>query len=85
MCLYLFAGRKLLLSVLSMLPRHPNVVRVYLHVQTSNADALAFYPKFGFTATGTIAGYYKRIEPADAVLLEYFPADSSTAVVPSSA
>jgi hypothetical protein len=43
---------------------------VYLHVQTSNADALSFYrKKFGFETRGIIRNYYKRIEPPDCYVL----------------
>ena len=56
-------------TVLNSLPKHPKVERVYLHVQTSNADALAFYQKFGFTVVETIKDYYKRITPPDCYVL----------------
>ena len=44
---------------------HADVGEVYLHVQTSNEEALKFYAHFGFSVTGTIPNYYKRIEPPD--------------------
>lgn len=47
----------------------PPVAEVYLHVQTSNADALAFYKKFAFENRGIIRNYYKRIEPPDCYML----------------
>lgn len=47
----------------------PLVAEVYLHVQTSNADALAFYKKFRFENRGVIRNYYKRIEPPDCYVL----------------
>ena len=40
------------------------------HLQTSNDLALQFYEKAGFSVTGTVPGYYKNIEPADAHILE---------------
>lgn len=43
---------------------------VTLHVQINNEAALAFYKKFGFEVIGVSEQYYKRIEPADAYLLE---------------
>lgn len=45
------------------------VAEVYLHVQTSNADALSFYKKFAFENRGIIRNYYKRIEPPDCYML----------------
>jgi ribosomal protein S18 acetylase RimI-like enzyme len=59
----------LLETVLNSLPKHPNIARVFLHVQTSNEDAIAFYKKFGFTITETIKDYYKRITPPDCYVL----------------
>jgi N-alpha-acetyltransferase 50 len=56
--------------VLASLDKHPNVVRVFLHVHTANETAQAFYSKFGFVSGGVIADYYKKISPPDAVLLE---------------
>jgi len=43
---------------------------MYMHVQTSNIDARRFYEKHGFTETGKIDHYYKRLEPHDAWILE---------------
>ncbi len=45
------------------------VAEVYLHVQTSNADALSFYKRFAFENRGVIRNYYKRIEPPDCFVL----------------
>jgi ribosomal protein S18 acetylase RimI-like enzyme len=42
---------------------------IYLHVQTSNADALRFYERFGFEITHTIYNYYKNIVPPDCYIL----------------
>lgn len=36
----------------------------------SNESALEFYRKFGFENVDTVENYYKRIEPADAYVLE---------------
>eukprot|EP01116_Phalansterium_solitarium_P023901 TRINITY_DN858_c0_g2_i1.p1 TRINITY_DN858_c0_g2~~TRINITY_DN858_c0_g2_i1.p1 ORF type:complete len:189 (-),score=73.37 TRINITY_DN858_c0_g2_i1:1160-1726(-) len=43
---------------------------VYLHVQTNNDDALAFYKRFGFEVVSTIEAYYKNIEPTNCFVLQ---------------
>lgn len=43
---------------------------IYLHVQTSNTGAIEFYKKFGFEIVDTKEDYYKRIEPASALVLK---------------
>ncbi|KAG9294240.1 hypothetical protein G9A89_021599 [Geosiphon pyriformis] len=49
---------------------NPNkFAEIYLHVQTSNEEALAFYKKYNFQIVGTIEGYYKNITPPDAFIL----------------
>jgi len=40
------------------------------HVQVSNSDAIAFYERFGFEIIDRKENYYKRIEPADAFVLQ---------------
>ena len=47
-----------------------NFDSVVLHVQVSNDVALEFYKRFGFEIVETKEAYYKRIEPADAHVLE---------------
>jgi ribosomal protein S18 acetylase RimI-like enzyme len=47
----------------------PDLEEIYLHVQTSNADAIHFYSKFGFVTREMIRNYYKRIEPPDCYIL----------------
>jgi len=42
----------------------------YMHVQTSNVDARRFYERNGFIETGVVEGYYKKLEPHDAWILE---------------
>lgn len=48
---------------------HEDIVEVYLHVQTSNEDAIRFYTQRGFRETGIIQNYYRRITPPHAVVL----------------
>ena len=40
------------------------------HVQVNNEGAIAFYKKFGFEVVDKKQNYYKRIEPADAFVLQ---------------
>lgn len=40
------------------------------HVQVNNEDAITFYKRFGFEIVETKEHYYKRIEPADAHVLQ---------------
>lgn len=40
------------------------------HVQINNEGAIEFYKKFGFEIVETKEHYYKRIEPADAHVLQ---------------
>lgn len=42
----------------------------YMHVQTSNVDARRFYERNGFVEIGRVDGYYKKLEPHDAWILE---------------
>lgn len=42
----------------------------FRHVQLNNDSAIKFYKKFGFEIVETKEHYYKRIEPADAYVLE---------------
>mmetsp|Transcript_22254 Transcript_22254/g.26737 ORF Transcript_22254/g.26737 Transcript_22254/m.26737 type:complete len:170 (+) Transcript_22254:175-684(+) len=58
-------GVKLLNHTMKLAKEDPNVEEVYLHVQTSNDDAMEFYKKYGFKYLETIKDYYKRIEPPD--------------------
>jgi ribosomal protein S18 acetylase RimI-like enzyme len=48
----------------------PKLSRVYLHVQTSNTAGKAFYERHGFVEVGLHKGYYKKIAPHDAWILE---------------
>uniref|UniRef100_A0A0D9V2T0 N-acetyltransferase domain-containing protein n=1 Tax=Leersia perrieri TaxID=77586 RepID=A0A0D9V2T0_9ORYZ len=57
-------GTKLLNHVIELCEKQ-NIPEIYLHVQTNNDDAIAFYKKFGFEITKTIEKYYKNITPPD--------------------
>lgn len=64
------AGAALLQRCLHLVATQlPEVQEAVLHVQTSNEEAIRFYSRFGFEVAETIAGYYKRLDPPDAVLL----------------
>lgn len=43
---------------------------IFLHVQINNDVAIDFYKRFGFEIIETKEHYYKRIEPADAHVLQ---------------
>ena len=66
-------GRKLLQRMLDKVEAGEDVLgdvtEIYLHVQTSNDAALAFYHGQGFETKEILKGYYKRIEPPDCYLL----------------
>ncbi|KAH7909045.1 N-acetyltransferase NAT13 [Hygrophoropsis aurantiaca] len=48
----------------------PKISRIYLHVQVSNDEAKKFYERHGFKEVGVHQGYYKKITPHDAWILE---------------
>ncbi|KAI3436413.1 hypothetical protein D9Q98_005830 [Chlorella vulgaris] len=60
----------------------PEVQQAVLHVQTNNEEAIRFYQRFGFELGETITGYYKRLDPPDAVLLTKDLRASSAAAGP---
>jgi len=59
----------LLQAILDYASSSVEVGEVFLHVQTSNAEALRFYEQFGFAVTGTIPNYYKRLQPSDCFIV----------------
>lgn len=63
-------GTKLLEHVLSICERDGEFESVFLHVQVNNSSAIEFYKKNGFEIIETKSQYYKRIEPADAHVLQ---------------
>ncbi|XP_009614079.1 uncharacterized protein LOC107773898 [Nicotiana tabacum] len=64
-------GTKLLNHVLDLCTKQ-NIKEIYLHVQTSNEDAINFYKKFGFEVTNTVQNYYTNITPPDCYVLTKF-------------
>ncbi|CAG8665638.1 29397_t:CDS:2, partial [Racocetra persica] len=58
--------RHILHHATSGAPSTPKFTEIYLHVQVSNEEALAFYKKYAFEIVGTVEGYYKRISPPNA-------------------
>jgi len=63
-------GTKLLEHVLSICEKDGDFDSVFLHVQVNNSSAIEFYMKNGFEIIETKSQYYKRIEPADAHVLQ---------------
>ncbi|ORX92030.1 acyl-CoA N-acyltransferase [Basidiobolus meristosporus CBS 931.73] len=62
-------GAMLLQHIFTECAKEENIVKVYLHVQTSNEEALKFYEKFGFVKSHEIEHYYRRIQDANAFVL----------------
>ncbi len=46
-----------------------DVREVYLHVWVANEEAVSFYRRFGFEVGERLPGYYRRIDPPDALVL----------------
>ncbi|CAH1971617.1 unnamed protein product [Acanthoscelides obtectus] len=73
-CLYpyrrLGIGTIMVQHVLNYVEQDGNFDSVFLHVQVNNEVAINFYKKFGFEIVETKEHYYKRIEPADAYVLQ---------------
>lgn len=63
-------GTRLLRHALNEGSKDAFLTHAYLHVQTNNADAIAFYRRFGFEQDGVARNYYKRLEPPDAAVLK---------------
>lgn len=72
-------GSVMLEHVLKICEEDGTYDNVYLHVQVNNESAIAFYDKFGFEIVEKKENYYKRIEPADAYVLQktFRPANNS--------
>lgn len=69
------AGTKLLDHILSEAAtqtrstQNQPVKSIYLHVQTSNKEAVEWYTKREFIIEKTVEGYYHNIEDRDAYIL----------------
>jgi len=63
-------GSKMVEHVLSIVERDGSLDSIFLHVQVNNEGAIDFYKRFGFEIVETKEHYYKRIEPADAHVLQ---------------
>ena len=63
-------GTTMLEHVLKICEEDGKFDSVYLHVQISNEGAIEFYRNFGFEIIETKTQYYKRIDPADAYVLQ---------------
>ncbi|XP_046543263.1 LOW QUALITY PROTEIN: probable N-acetyltransferase san [Haliotis rubra] len=63
-------GTVMLQHVLRICDKDANFDNVFLHVQINNDGAIRFYEKFGFEIVEEKQNYYKRIEPADAYVLQ---------------
>ena len=62
-------GQRLLKKALTEAQQDGNIIEAYLHVQSNNHDAMQFYAKSNFDVGETIANYYRRLTPPDAVVL----------------
>merc|ERR1719323_1394569 len=65
-------GTKMLEHVLNVVKEDGSFSSIFLHVQINNTSAIEFYKRFGFNIVETKEQYYKKIEPADAHVLEKF-------------
>ncbi|XP_067634351.1 probable N-acetyltransferase san [Eurosta solidaginis] len=63
-------GTVMFQHILNYAEKDGNFDSIFLHVQVNNEGAIAFYKKFGFQIVETKEHYYKRIEPADAYVLQ---------------
>ncbi|EGD82101.1 N-alpha-acetyltransferase 50 [Salpingoeca rosetta] len=63
-------GRMMVEHVMNLARKDKKVTAVFLHVDVNNEDAVEFYKTFGFEVTETVKGYYKKLSPGDAHVLE---------------
>lgn len=63
-------GTKMVEHVLDICEKDANFDAVFLHVQVNNDSAINFYKNFGFEIAEEKENYYKKIEPANAYVLQ---------------
>lgn len=63
-------GTVMVQHILQLCADDGNFDNVFLHVQVNNDVAIKFYEQFGFEVKERKEAYYKRIEPADAFVLQ---------------
>uniref|UniRef100_A0A182LT10 N-terminal methionine N(alpha)-acetyltransferase NatE n=1 Tax=Anopheles culicifacies TaxID=139723 RepID=A0A182LT10_9DIPT len=63
-------GTVMVQHILNCVERDGNFDSIFLHVKVNNKGAIEFYKRFGFEIVETKQHYYKRIEPADAHVLQ---------------
>ncbi|ORY02634.1 acyl-CoA N-acyltransferase [Basidiobolus meristosporus CBS 931.73] len=62
-------GAMLLQHIFTECAKEKNIVKVYLHTQSGNQEALKFYEKFGFIKSHEIEHYYRHIQDSNAYVL----------------
>jgi ribosomal protein S18 acetylase RimI-like enzyme len=62
-------GHLLLEHIVHQAQLEPTITRIYLHVQTLNTPALAFYHGHGFQKVALARDYYKNIPNKDAYVV----------------
>lgn len=62
-------GGKLLAASLSNCAQDPAIEEAFVHVQANNEEAIRFYERHGFARGATVADYYKKLNPSDAVIM----------------
>ncbi|KAI0988740.1 hypothetical protein GJ496_011329 [Pomphorhynchus laevis] len=71
---HLGIGSKLLDFVMKTALDDKTISGVYLHVQTSNEQAINFYKKSGFELSGVLENYYRNLDTTSAYLVvKLFP------------
>lgn len=74
-------GSVMVQHVLNICEKDGHYDNVFLHVQINNEGAIKFYEHFGFEIVEQKENYYKRIEPADAYVLQKTFRETTPAVV----
>jgi ribosomal protein S18 acetylase RimI-like enzyme len=62
-------GTRLMEQFLTTITASNGVDQIYMHVQTSNEDAVRFYKRFGFAVEKEIENYYRRLNPPHCYLM----------------